>query len=127
MSTSASKSISMVILLCALVLALVPTTAAAQDLGPAASAAIEEGRSIALNRVKGNCAVCHQIPGVEFHGDIAPPLLAMQQRFPDREKLRAQIYDATQFNLNSVMPPFGRHRILTADELDKVVDWLLTL
>lgn len=102
--------------------------AAAQDIQrPMTSAAIEEGRAIALARAKGNCAVCHQIPGVEFHGDIAPPLVAMQQRFPERERLRAQIYDATQFNINSVMPPFGRHRILTPEELDKVVDWLLTL
>lgn len=127
MSTSTYKTFSMSILICGLGLTLVPATLA-QDLAqPAASPAIEEGRNIALNRAKGNCAVCHQIPGVEFHGDIAPPLIAMQQRFPDREKLRAQIYDATQFNLNSVMPPFGRNRILTEDELDKVVDWLLTL
>lgn len=51
----------------------------------------------------------------------------MKQRFPDRERLHAQVYDATRFNPNSVMPPFGRHRILTPEELDKVVDWLLTL
>lgn len=127
MSMSPNKIVSTGILLCGLGLALSPAVVA-QDLAqPAASPAIEAGRNIALNRAKGNCAVCHQIPGVEFHGDIAPPLIAMQQRFPDREKLHAQVYDATQFNLNSVMPPFGRHQILTPDELDKVVDWLLTL
>jgi len=88
---------------------------------------IEQGRTIALARAKGNCAVCHQIPGLDFYGDIAPPLVAMKQRFPDKEKLRAQIYDATQFNPNSVMPPFGRHDILTPDELDKVVEWVWSL
>ena len=88
---------------------------------------IEQGRAIALERAKGNCMVCHQIPGLDFHGDIAPPLVGMKQRFPDREKLRAQIHDATQFNPNSVMPPFGRHDILTPGEIDKVVEWLYTL
>jgi sulfur-oxidizing protein SoxX len=127
MSTCVNKLLATGILLCGLALALLPT-AVAQDIGrPETSAAIEQGRTIALDRTKGNCAVCHQIPGVEFHGDIAPPLIAMQQRFPDRERLRAQVYDATQFNINSVMPPFGRHRILTPEELDRVVDWLLTL
>jgi L-cysteine S-thiosulfotransferase len=127
MSTSTNRTLSACILLFGLGLSVVPTVVAQDVAQPAVSPAIEEGRNIALNRAKGNCAVCHQIPGVEFHGDIAPPLIAMKQRFPDREKLHAQIYDATQFNLNSFMPPFGRHNILTPEELDKVVDWVLTL
>lgn len=103
-----------------------PMNLAAQDIRPT-SASIEEGRALALNRVKGNCVVCHMIPGAEFHGDIAPPLVAIKDRFPDKARLRAQVYDATKFNVNSVMPPFGRHQILTDDEIDKVVEWLLTL
>jgi L-cysteine S-thiosulfotransferase len=132
MSTSLYKSVSAGIFLCSFGVVLV-SAATAQDVGQpaaaptAASSPGAEGRAIALNRTKGNCAVCHAIPDVEFHGDIAPPLVAMKQRFPDREKLHAQVFDATQLNPSSIMPPFGRHQILTPDELDKVVDWLMTL
>lgn len=101
-----------------------PDLAAAQD-QPANP--IESGKAIAMDRTKGNCTACHQVPGVEFHGDIAPPLVAIKERFPDRARLRAQIHDATAFNPTSVMPPFGKHRILTEAELDHVVAWLLTL
>ena len=92
-----------------------------------AQSSVEQGRELALSRSKGNCMACHQIPGADFYGDIAPPLVAMKARFPDREKLRQQIYDATQFNPNSVMPPFGKHDFLSADEINKIVDWLYTL
>lgn len=89
--------------------------------------AVEQGRELALSRAKGNCMACHQIPGVDFHGDIAPPLVAMKARFPDRKRLHDQIYDATQFNPNSVMPPYGKHDFLSTDEIDKIVEWLYTL
>ena len=132
MSTSVRNRVPAGIFPFCLALILAPVAGAQDIQQPAPSSAVTsgpgaEGRSIALNRTKGNCAVCHAIPDVEFHGDIAPPLVAMKQRFPDRDRLHAQVYDATQFNPSSVMPPFGRHRILTPEELDKVVDWLLTL
>jgi sulfur-oxidizing protein SoxX len=67
------------------------------------------------------------IEGGDLAGNIGPPLLAMQQRFPDRTQLRAQIWDSTVKNPQTMMPPFGRHRILTEDEIDKIVDFLYTL
>jgi sulfur-oxidizing protein SoxX len=51
----------------------------------------------------------------------------MKQRYPDRAKLRAQIWDATVANPRSAMPPFGKHQILTESELDKVVDYVQSL
>jgi sulfur-oxidizing protein SoxX len=51
----------------------------------------------------------------------------MAQRWPDKAKLREQIYDASKANPNTVMPPFGSHQILTPDEIDKVVEFVLTL
>jgi sulfur-oxidizing protein SoxX len=51
----------------------------------------------------------------------------MQTRFPDKAKLRAQIWDSTKANPNSMMPPFGRHKILSEDEIDKVVEFIYTL
>lgn len=86
-----------------------------------------EGGCLVVDRKKGNCMACHAIEGVALAGNIAPPLNYMSQRFKDKARLRAQIWDATAFNPNSSMPPFGKHGILSEQELDKVVEFLLTL
>lgn len=86
-----------------------------------------DGRSLAFDNKKGNCLACHVIPGepkVEAAGNIGPPLVNIKQRFPDRAKLRAQIWDATVANPDSVMPPFGRNKILTEQEIDRVADYI---
>lgn len=88
---------------------------------------IEAGKKIAFNRKKGNCLACHQIEGGNLPGNIGPPLVAMQARFPDKAKLRAQIWDSTVANPNSMMPPFGKHQILTESEIDKVVEFIHSL
>ena len=51
----------------------------------------------------------------------------MQARFPDKAKLRQQVYDATIANPDSQMPPFGRHGILTDAQIDAIVEYLYTL
>ncbi len=88
--------------------------------------AVTQGGCIVLERTKGNCMACHAIAGTT-HGNIAPPLVQMKQRFPDKIKLRAQIDDARKLNPRSVMPPFGPNEILSQDEIDKVVEFVLTL
>jgi sulfur-oxidizing protein SoxX len=88
--------------------------------------AVTKGGCVVLDRRKGNCMACHQVAGIAS-GNVAPPLVAMQARFPDKAKLRAQIDDATKLNPKTVMPPFGRHEILTKDEIDQVVEFVLTL
>ena len=60
-------------------------------------------------------------------GDIGPPLIAMKVRFPDRTKLRAQIWDAQTSNPGTRMPPFGKHQVLSEMEIDAIVDYLYTL
>ncbi|MCP3848762.1 MAG: sulfur oxidation c-type cytochrome SoxX [Gammaproteobacteria bacterium] len=85
---------------------------------------IEKGQEIAFSRKKGNCLACHTIKGGKLPGNIAPPLVAMQQRFPDKAKLRAQIADSTAANPDSIMPPFGRHKIISAEEIDLVTDFI---
>jgi len=108
----------------------------AGSLGPAtvqnavaagAKSVIEQGREIAFNRKKGNCLACHQIEGGTLPGNIGPPLISMKARFPDKARLRAQIWDATVNNPNTIMPPFGRHRILSEEEIDKVVEFIHSL
>ena len=88
------------------------------------------GRQIAYEIEKGNCLACHRIPGdpdANTRANIGPPLVAMKQRFPDRARLRAQIWDPMQFNPNTAMPPFGRHGILTEKEIELVIDFLYTI
>lgn len=88
--------------------------------------AVTQGGCIVLDRRKGNCMGCHEIAGTSS-GNIATKMENMKQRWPDKAKLREQISDASKTNPDTVMPPFGRHNILTPDEIDKVVEFVLTL
>lgn len=88
------------------------------------------GKQIAYDRRLGNCLACHAMPtqpDAEMPGSIAPPLLSMKQRYPDKAKLRAQIWDATVANPKTSMPPFGKHKVLTEEEIDKVTDFVYSL
>jgi sulfur-oxidizing protein SoxX len=88
--------------------------------------AITQGGCLAIARTKGNCQACHFLAGTPS-GNIAPPLVNMAQRFPDKTRLRAQIDDPRQFNAHTIMPPYGKHEIMSDDEIDKVIAWLMTL
>ncbi|MDA9298580.1 sulfur oxidation c-type cytochrome SoxX [Pseudomonadales bacterium] len=88
---------------------------------------IAAGKAIAFDRSAGNCLSCHMIPGGELPGNVGPPLIQMKLRFPDRAVLRAQVWDAAVRNPNTVMPPYGRHSILTEAEIDRVIDFILTI
>ncbi len=90
----------------------------------AAGDAVEEGKKIAFDRKKGNCLACHYLAGGVSPGDIAPPLVEIKQRFPDRKQMQAILWDITEERPDAVMPPFGKHGILTADEIDKVIEYL---
>ena len=97
-----------------------------------AAEAVKEptGKELAFNNRKGNCLACHGMPTVpdaESTGLYGPPLIAMSARFPDKAKLRAQIWDATAFNPSTSMIPFGKHGVLTEAEIDKVTDFVYGL
>ena len=92
--------------------------------------AVAAGARLAQDVGKGNCLACHALPTdarAVTSANIGPPLVAMKQRFPDRAKLTRQIWDAGLVNPDTVMPPFGKHRILTPDEISLIVDYLYTL
>lgn len=94
------------------------------------AANVVAGRDLAHEVAKGNCLACHSIPGdpkAVTRANIGPPLIALRLRFPEREKLREQLWNPMQFNPNTVMPPFGKHKILTEEEIDLIVDYLYTL
>jgi sulfur-oxidizing protein SoxX len=86
-----------------------------------------EGKNLAFDRGKGNCLTCHQIEGGDLAGSIAPPLKDIKSKYPDRKDLIAIVTDETQRNPLTVMPPFGRNRILTEHEINAIVDFLETL
>ncbi|MHB1401182.1 MAG: sulfur oxidation c-type cytochrome SoxX [Thiobacillus sp.] len=104
--------------------------ATATPSGAAAPKKEESGKDIAFNRSKGNCLACHAmptLPDAESPGQYGPPLIAMSARFPDKARMRAQIWDATTFNAASSMIPFGKHGVLTEAEIDKVADFVYGL
>ena len=88
---------------------------------------LSEGKKLAFDRDKGNCLACHEIEDGESPGNIGPPLANLPARFKDKRQLRQQIWDAMVFNPETSMPPFGRNKILTEDEIDRVVDYLWSL
>ena len=95
--------------------------------------AATKGWCAAINRRKGNCLACHNIVTAKWPaalppgGNIAPPLVSIKQRYPDKAKLRAQIYDALTVNPQSVMPPFGRHKLLSEEDIDNIVEFLQSI
>ena len=96
-------------------------------LGIASADDIAEGKKVAFDRKKGNCLACHMIDDGSLPGNIGPPLVAMKARYPDKAKLRAQIWDATEANPNTIMPPFGKHQILSEKEVDLITEYIYTL
>jgi sulfur-oxidizing protein SoxX len=85
-----------------------------------------EGQKIAFDRGRGNCLTCHDIKGGDLPGTIGPQLKDLKARY-DRNELIAIVTDETKRNPLTVMPPFGRNRILTEQEINAVVDFLQTL
>lgn len=104
------------------VLSLFPMSASAEG-----DSLVEEGKKVAFNRTLGNCLACHKMQGGSLEGNIGPELVNMKQRYPDKAKLRAQIWDATVNNPNTIMPPFGKHKIVSEKELDAIVEFVYTL
>lgn len=104
--------------------------AAALSAGAPAPAAedprVAAGRELAFATAKGNCLACHAIEGGRQMGDIGPPLVDMAARYPDRQVLFDRIWDESAYNPVTLMPPFGRHGILSAEEINLVIDFLLT-
>ena len=85
------------------------------------------GKEVAVDRKKGNCLACHAMDDGSLPGNIGPPLVSMKLRFPDKAVLRAQIWDATVKNPNSIMPPFGRHQMLSEEEIDWITEYVYSL
>ena len=113
---------SLKILLLALIITGVMPSMAAHAQSNAA-----EGEKIAFDRAKGNCLSCHEIKGGDLPGTIGPALKDIKSKYPDRNELIAILTDESRRNPLTAMPPFGRNRILTEQEINAIVDFLQTL
>ena len=96
----------------------------------AESESIRTGRELAHSFDHGNCLACHSAP-TDKHAvtlaNIAPPFVDMKRRFPSRDDLFEQIWDARDGYPETIMPPFGAHNILSEAEIRKIIEYLYTL
>ena len=110
----------------------------------------EAGEKIMTTRGKGNCIACHQVDALAeypFHGEVGPPLNGVAGRYTEAD-LRGIVANAKMTFEGSIMPAFFKDSgyirpgiaytgkaagpgdlfpILTAQEIEDVVAYLLTL
>ncbi|MEQ8227535.1 MAG: sulfur oxidation c-type cytochrome SoxX [Rhodospirillales bacterium] len=100
------------------------------------------GKKIFSNRKQGNCLACHalsKMPEQPFHGQIAPPLDGVADRYSIAE-IRLQVVNPKAINPDTIMPAFyrkdGLHRvlkkfdgktILSAQQVEDLLAYLATL
>jgi sulfur-oxidizing protein SoxX len=99
------------------------------------------GRAIVASRQTGLCLLCHSGPFPEerFQGNLAPELRASVARL-NAPQLRARIVNAAHFNPQTIMPSyyqtshlkrvaskFSGQTILSGQEIEDVITFLLTL
>lgn len=100
-----------------------------------------KGREIVRNRQLGLCLLCHSGPFPEepLQGNLAPSLSGAGRRSSEAE-LRLRLVDARLINPATIMPPYFRSdgfervaapfkskTILTAEQIEDVVAYLMTL
>ena len=101
----------------------------------------ERGEKIVTNRQVGLCLLCHSgpYPQERFQGTMAPDLKGAGARWNEGQ-LRLRIVDAARVNPQTIMPPYHRtdglnrvasafrgKPILTAEQIEDVVAYLMTL
>src|SRR5262245_25054106 len=112
---------------------LITTTVFAGDPG--------KGRAIVANRQLGLCLLCHSGPFPEerFQGNLAPDLRGVGSRL-NAAQLRQRLVDPARFNPETIMPSYARTEgltrvapslrgktLLTNEQIDDVVSYLVTL
>ena len=103
----------------------------------AATANIERGRKLLLNRQDTGCILCHVVPGFKDGGNMGPSLLEVGQRLSP-EMLRQRIADPRVLNPQTFMPayfstkglqnvakPMKGKTVLTEQALEDIIIYLL--
>ena len=98
------------------------------------------GRAIVANRQVGLCLLCHSGPFPEerFQGNLAPDLRSASRL--SEGQIRLRIVDSSRVNPATIMPAFHRtdglaqvapafagKPVLSAQQVEDVVAWLMTL
>jgi sulfur-oxidizing protein SoxX len=99
-----------------------PTLAAAQ--------ASPDALALFTRADKGRCIACHQLPpgvGPATRADLGPRIEGSRMRELGRDRIRDLIVDPMRANPETIMPPYGRHRILDASEIDRLAAFLHAL
>ncbi len=99
------------------------------------------GRALVANRQLGLCLLCHSGPFPEerFQGDLAPDLKSGVARMTEGQ-IRQRIVDPSKANPKSIMPAYFRAEgltrvapafrgktILSAEQIEDIVAYLVTL
>ena len=90
----------------------------------------QEALDLFVKPEKGHCIACHQLPanaGPGARNDLGPKLEGERMRALGKAGIREIIEDPTKRNPDSVMPPYGHHRILDAREIDLIAEFLHAL
>ncbi|MDF9788157.1 sulfur oxidation c-type cytochrome SoxX [Polynucleobacter sphagniphilus] len=106
-----------------------------------APADVERGRAIVTSRHVGLCLLCHNGPFPEepFQGNLAPDL-GLSVATMNAGQLRARLVNPAHFNPNTIMPAYYQtagltqvapkfvgQTILSAQEIEDVIAFLVTL
>jgi sulfur-oxidizing protein SoxX len=99
------------------------------------------GKAIVASRQTGLCLLCHSapLPEEKFQGTIGPDLKGAGSRSTEGQ-LRLRIVDPRRFNADTIMPAYYRQdgleqvapafrgrTVLTAEQIEDVVAFLMTL
>jgi sulfur-oxidizing protein SoxX len=102
-----------------------------------ASANVERGRKLLVNRQETGCVLCHVVPGLKEGGDMGPSLVgvgarmspeALRQRIADPRLLNPQTLMPAYFStkgLNNVAKAYKGKTILTEQGLEDIMAYLL--
>jgi len=109
---------------------LVVLAALAAAAGLPCGAQIPPVADLFIRPEKGHCIACHQVPegaGPRTSADLGPRLEGTRMRSLGKSAIRDIISDPMRANPATLMPPFGRHRLLDPAEIDRLVDYLNSL
>jgi len=99
------------------------------------------GHELSFSRDRGNCIVCHTMPAPDerLHGDVGPSLKGVAGRLTEGQ-MRLRLVDGRRLNPSSIMPSYYRadglkrvaaayagKTVLTAEEIEDVLAYLMTL
>ncbi len=101
----------------------------------------KQGRKLVISRKKGNCLACHKMPIPEKadHGGTGTDLTGVADRMTESQ-LRLRLVDPKRIipdtmmpafykiqGLNRVLPKFKGKAILTAQEIEDIIAYIVTL